>query len=262
MSTHNYAYNARTRPMTNQGTPIWSGFNLGGFNSYLNQAGTDLKNGIRGVFGMEQLPAANNPNAFSPIAPTDPNMAPSFMDFSKMPSASNATPATAAPAFSPIAPIGAPVNASAAPVTNTAPVATPVAPVNAPSTSLGWSDNMSSQNPADLNNTSRTFNPIAPTPNAYDNSTMTDFMSNQPTPNAGGESSLWQDIGGWEGVQAGINTATGLFQAYQGFQALDLAKDQFQFSKDAWTQNFNMQKDAYDREVTRMEGVNKALQGG
>lgn len=75
-------------------------------------------------------------------------------------------------------------------------------------------------------------------------------------------SNLWEGIGGWQGVQAGLDTATGIFEAYQGMEALDLAQDKFNFQKDAFERNFAMQKDAYDRQVAQVESRKKFLQRG
>lgn len=66
-------------------------------------------------------------------------------------------------------------------------------------------------------------------------------------------SNAWEGIGGWQGLNTGLQTATGLAQVYQGFQALDLSKDQYNFQKNAWQKNFAMQKDAYDRNVADVE---------
>lgn len=75
-------------------------------------------------------------------------------------------------------------------------------------------------------------------------------------------SSGWNAIGGWQGLQSGLQTAGGLFQAYQGMQALDLAKEKFGFQKDAWQANYDMQKDAYDRQVAQVESRRNFLQRG
>ncbi len=72
-------------------------------------------------------------------------------------------------------------------------------------------------------------------------------------------SSMWDGIGGWQGLQSGIQTGLGAFQAYQGMEALDLANEKFGFQKDAWQKNYNMQKDAYDRQVAQVESRKEFL---
>lgn len=77
-----------------------------------------------------------------------------------------------------------------------------------------------------------------------------------------GAGGLWDSIGGWQGVEAGLNAATGIFKAYQGMEALDLAQDKFNFQRDAFERNFAMQKDAYDRQVAQVESRKEFLQRG
>lgn len=72
----------------------------------------------------------------------------------------------------------------------------------------------------------------------------------------------WDAIGGWQGLQSGLQAATGIFQAYQGMEALGLAEDKFNFQKDAWQANYDMQKDAYDRQVAQVESRKSFLQRG
>lgn len=53
---------------------------------------------------------------------------------------------------------------------------------------------------------------------------------------------------GW-GAQA-IGAVSGLAQGYLGFQQLGLAEDQFAFQKNAWQDQFDIQKEDYDRKVS------------
>jgi hypothetical protein len=51
------------------------------------------------------------------------------------------------------------------------------------------------------------------------------------------------------GVQA-IGAATGLANAFMGFQQVGVAKDQLAFQKNAWQEQFDIQKGEYDRRVS------------
>jgi hypothetical protein len=81
----------------------------------------------------------------------------------------------------------------------------------------------------------------------------TSFLSNAWQGTKDTASGVWDSIGGWQGLNTGLQTATGLFQTYQGMKTLQLAEDQFDFQKNAWQENYNMQKDAYDRQVAQVE---------
>lgn len=65
----------------------------------------------------------------------------------------------------------------------------------------------------------------------------------------------------WNTTSNVLNTGAGLFQAYTGYQNLNLAKDQFSFQKNAWQQDYNQRLDAYNRQVARQEGKDAALAG-
>ncbi|AGH57610.1 hypothetical protein PYDG_00081 [Pseudoalteromonas phage pYD6-A] len=128
-----------------------------------------------------------------------------------------------------------------------------------------------------INNTTAPTNNFTPFTGGFGNvesatgiDTANTFSQSIPTADAttgwssigDGISTAWDSIGGWQGVQAGLNTASGLFQAYQGMEALDLAQDKFNFQRDAWRQNFAMQKDAYDRQVAQVESRKEFLRRG
>ena len=64
------------------------------------------------------------------------------------------------------------------------------------------------------------------------------------------QSWLSQNLSGLSNIGQGIG---GLAQSWQGMQNLNLAKDQFDFQKSAWGQQYADQKAAYDREIADRE---------
>jgi hypothetical protein len=63
------------------------------------------------------------------------------------------------------------------------------------------------------------------------------------------------------GIGQGIGAAKGLFDVYSGWQSMNLAEDQFNFSKDAWQTDYNQRKESYDYEIARREGRDRAAAG-
>lgn len=64
-----------------------------------------------------------------------------------------------------------------------------------------------------------------------------------------GSPSSWN----WDGIGTGLNLANQAFNAYLGYEQLQQGKEQLAFTKDAWQKNYEMQRDAYDREVSAQE---------
>lgn len=69
----------------------------------------------------------------------------------------------------------------------------------------------------------------------------------------------WDAIGGMQGVSTGLNALAGIGQTYLGFQQLGLAEDQFNFTRNAWQQDYNMRLEDYNRRVTRQEDRDAAM---
>jgi hypothetical protein len=58
------------------------------------------------------------------------------------------------------------------------------------------------------------------------------------------------------------NLASGVAGIYLGNKQLGLAKDKFAFDKDMLTKQYNMAKDAYDRQVERTGNIDRKIQAG
>lgn len=80
--------------------------------------------------------------------------------------------------------------------------------------------------------------------------------------NNAGDTTLGLDNGTWGNIGAGLNIAQGLAGLYLGNKQLGLAEDQFAFNKDMATKEYDMAKDAYDRNVKRAEGIGAQMRAG
>lgn len=69
----------------------------------------------------------------------------------------------------------------------------------------------------------------------------------------------WDAIGGMQGLSQGLNALSGIGQTYMGFQQLGLAEDQFNFTRNAWQQDYDMRLADYNRQVSRQEDRDAAL---
>ncbi|AUR82507.1 coil containing protein [Vibrio phage 1.152.O._10N.222.46.E1] len=87
------------------------------------------------------------------------------------------------------------------------------------------------------------------------NPQQTSFLSGVGDSLSGG----WDAIGGMQGLATGLDTLSGIGQTYMGFQQLGLAEDQFNFTRNAWQQDYDMRLQDYNRQVTRQEERDAAL---
>ena len=69
----------------------------------------------------------------------------------------------------------------------------------------------------------------------------------------------WDAMGGMEGLSQGLSALSGVGQTFLGFQQLGQAKDQLNFTKNAWQADYDMRLADYNRSVARQESKDEAL---
>ena len=71
---------------------------------------------------------------------------------------------------------------------------------------------------------------------------------------------FWNQYGG--GITSGVNAAVGLLGAFNGYKQTQQAKKQFEFQKDAWNQQFNIQKKGINDQLRERQNYRNFVEPG